>query len=96
MAVQFYASMRQFYRRHYPAGDLRRLDAVLRVQSGLALVRDRARLLLARDPRRHAVLTDDVGVWRRVLRGDWPARPDAASRVVDGAPRAPVAAAHRP
>jgi GT2 family glycosyltransferase len=79
MAVQFYASMRQFYRRHYPPADLRRLDAVLRVQSGFALLRDRARLMLARDPRATATLADDVVVWRRVLRGEWPDPPRLAT-----------------
>jgi GT2 family glycosyltransferase len=86
MAVQFYASMRQFYRRHYPAADLRRLDAVLRVQTRLALVRDRTRLMLSRDPGASATLAADVGVWRRVLRGDWPARP-APPLVADAAQR---------
>ena len=80
MALQFYASMRQFYHRHYREPDLRRLDAVLRVQTRLALVRDRARLLLARAPRTRARLADDVLVWRRMLRGDWPARQPAHLR----------------
>ncbi|MEO7040255.1 MAG: glycosyltransferase family 2 protein [Gemmatimonadaceae bacterium] len=79
MAVQFYASMRQFYRYHYPTADLRRLDAVLRLQSRLALARDRARLLSTRDPRAAAILADDVRVWRRVLAGDWPVRPTPVS-----------------
>ncbi len=74
MAMQFLASMRQFYRRHYPDGELRRLDAVLRMQTRVALVRDRARLLLARDPRTTATIADDLRVWHRVLAGDWPAR----------------------
>ena len=91
MAVQFLASMRQFYRRHYPGRDLRRLDAVLRVQTRVALVRDRARLLLASDPRTVARITDDLRVWHRVLAGDWPARPLA------GDPSANThGAAHRP
>ena len=91
MAVQFLASMRQFYRRHYPDGDLRRLDAVLRLQTRAALVRDRARLLLARDPRAVATITDDLRVWHRVLAGDWPARPHAGDREEDR-----NGAAHRP
>ena len=91
MAVQFLASMRQFYRRHYPDGYLRRLDAVLRLQTRAALVRDRARLLLARDPRAVATITDDLRVWHRVLAGDWPARPHAGDREEDR-----NGAAHRP
>lgn len=79
MAVQFYASMRQFYQCHYPAAELRRLDAVLRLQSRLALARDQAQLLLTRDPRAAATLAEDVRVWRRVLAGDWPVRPLAAA-----------------
>jgi GT2 family glycosyltransferase len=80
MAVQFYASMRQFYRRHYPVADLRRLDTVLSVQMRFLLARDRTRLLLAHDPRTKAMLADEVLVWQRVLRGEWPLRPSAAQR----------------
>jgi GT2 family glycosyltransferase len=87
MAVQFYASMREFYRRHYPSADLRRLDTVLRVQTGLALVRDRTRLALTRDASASATLAADVGVWRRVLRGDWPARPAPAQQAREAAQR---------
>lgn len=74
MVVQFYASMRQFYRYHYPRARQMRLDAVLKGTAVVSLIRDRARLATTRDPARAARLADDVRVWRRVLAGEWPAR----------------------
>ncbi|MEO7965740.1 MAG: glycosyltransferase family 2 protein [Gemmatimonadaceae bacterium] len=91
MAMQFLAGMRQFYRRHYPQNDLRRLDAVLRAQTRVALLRDRARLLFTSDPRVTDTLTDNLRVWRRVLDGDWPARP-----LVTQHPVCTSTSAHRP
>lgn len=74
MEMHFYGSMRQFYMRHYPRGRLRQLDLVLRGTALLSLLRDRARLALARDPDRSRRLREDAQIWTRVLLGRWPAR----------------------
>jgi GT2 family glycosyltransferase len=74
MAVQFYSSMRRFYRRHYPPARLAQLDAVLHIAMRYALVRDRIRSALAREPARRARLAQDIHAWQRVLRRDNPER----------------------
>ncbi|HEU4699644.1 MAG TPA: glycosyltransferase family 2 protein [Gemmatimonadales bacterium] len=78
MQVQLYASMRQFYARHYPPGRLTQLDLVLKGQMVVHLLRDRARLALAHDGPDAARLRENIQIWRRVLRGEWPERRGAA------------------
>ena len=78
MAVQFYSSMRRFYRRHYAPMRLAQLDAVLEVSMRYAVVRDRIRRALARDPDRRARFAEDIHVWRRVLRRETPEQPGIA------------------
>lgn len=74
MAVQFYASMRQFYARHYPRWRLSQLDAVLKSTSMLRWMWGRARLATSREARASARLAEDLAVWRRIIDGRWPSR----------------------
>lgn len=73
MVLQFYDSMRQFYKRHYPRRRQRQLDVVLRGTAIAMLLRDRARLAVTRDATSAARLHEDVQVWARLLLDHWPA-----------------------
>jgi GT2 family glycosyltransferase len=70
-AIQFFASLRQFYQRHYTR---RRLAALVVIVKGIMLVRwmvDSVRLHVTRDARARAAIAEDVVAWQRVLLGYW-------------------------
>jgi GT2 family glycosyltransferase len=71
MMVQFYASMRQFYRHHYPRWQLAALDALLVGHTLFRWVRDRARLWQSRDQAAAIRLEADLAAWRRLLGFTW-------------------------
>jgi N-acetylglucosaminyl-diphospho-decaprenol L-rhamnosyltransferase len=70
MAVQFWRSMRRFYRIHYGRTEQRTLEAVLTVTMGAYLLRDSVRLSLNSDPVARARLRQDMHVWSRVMRDE--------------------------
>jgi len=69
MLAHYYASLFLFYRRHYPASRLRQLRSVIGSVALARLVRDRARLALARAEGTRDRLAADIALWR-VLRRD--------------------------
>ena len=81
MTVQFYASMRLFYERHYPRARLSQLDMVLKTTTAWRWGCDRVRLALSRDVRDGERLAENLAVWTRILRDEWPARVAPADSV---------------
>jgi GT2 family glycosyltransferase len=71
MAVQYLASRRHFYRRHYARGHT--IALVLMIDA-IVLGRwllNRGRLALARDEQSRARTRANLEAWERVLRGEW-------------------------
>jgi GT2 family glycosyltransferase len=71
MAMQLFASLRQFYQRHYTR---KHLAALVVIVQGIMLVRwivDSVRLRVTRDAGARAAIAENVVAWQRVLLGYW-------------------------
>jgi N-acetylglucosaminyl-diphospho-decaprenol L-rhamnosyltransferase len=71
MEVQRYAATRQFYRKHYSRAARRTLTALTTYRMLHNLARDSALRRLERRPSQRRELTEQMWVWRRILRGAW-------------------------
>lgn len=69
MAVQFFASLQRFYRKHYSRPQLILLNCLIGVIIALRLLRDRILLMSARDKKRRLELSHCIEAWRQILRG---------------------------
>lgn len=69
MLARYYESMFRFYRHHYSAARLARLELVLRGVALGRLVRDTLRLWVTRTGTTRRRLSEDVALWRDLLRG---------------------------
>jgi N-acetylglucosaminyl-diphospho-decaprenol L-rhamnosyltransferase len=69
MVLQQFASMEEFYRRHYPPSYRTRLRWVVSTMTAEWLVRDTLKFLATRNPDRRRRLAEDVRLWRRLLGG---------------------------
>lgn len=69
MAVQLFESRIKFYRLHYSSARQLLLLAVWKTIVSLRLVRDRLRLLAARDTLKRAAIEADLAAWRSILSG---------------------------
>ncbi|HEX7185068.1 MAG TPA: glycosyltransferase family 2 protein [Thermoanaerobaculia bacterium] len=69
MFLQQFASLEQFYRRHYPPSYRTRLRWAVSATMTEWLVRDSLKLLAAKDPGRRRRLAEDVRLWRLLLGG---------------------------
>jgi GT2 family glycosyltransferase len=71
MLVQFYASLAQFYRRHYSIVRFLELFLLIEFIALARLIRDRLLLLLDQDIRKRKSLSQNIVAWYRLLYGDW-------------------------
>jgi N-acetylglucosaminyl-diphospho-decaprenol L-rhamnosyltransferase len=77
MSVQLFASLAQFYQRHYSPVQQRQLRWIVSYLMLRNLILDTVRLYRAREAQRREQLRGDLGAWRRTLRATW--RPAEAS-----------------
>jgi GT2 family glycosyltransferase len=70
MAVQLYASLNHFYRRHYSIRQMEQLRLVKTYIMLRNIVRDRIHLHRVRHSYHHTRLLEDLAVWKRVLLTD--------------------------
>jgi GT2 family glycosyltransferase len=74
MAVQFFASLRLFYERHYSRARLVELIAIVKIIVLIRWLVDVVRFHSERDTWQRAVIATDVAAWQRVLFGRWRAQ----------------------
>jgi GT2 family glycosyltransferase len=70
-SVQFFASLVQFYRRHYSRWSLVQLIVLMECVALARLVRGTISLRLTGDLRQRARLAGNVDAWQRLLLGQW-------------------------
>lgn len=70
MAVQFFTSLRHFYRRHY--SPLRQLELLLIIKAVVfgRFLRERARLRLTQEPNTRQRIQHDLAAWQQLLWGN--------------------------
>jgi GT2 family glycosyltransferase len=71
MSVQFFASLVQFYHRHYSRWSLVELVVLLECAALARLLRDAVSLRLTADSHKRANLAANLDAWRRLLLGQW-------------------------
>jgi GT2 family glycosyltransferase len=71
MAVQFFASLAQFYDRYYSPIQRAELGVLVECTAFARLVRDTLWMRLAQDSRRRSERAANVTAWRRLLLGEW-------------------------
>jgi N-acetylglucosaminyl-diphospho-decaprenol L-rhamnosyltransferase len=71
MTVRFFASLAQFYRRHYSRVRQAELGALVACIALARLIRDSVSIRLTRDPDKRAGFAGDLTSWRRLLVGEW-------------------------
>jgi GT2 family glycosyltransferase len=71
MAVQFFASLAQFYDRYYSPIQRAELGVLVECTAFARLVRDMLWMRLPQDSGRRSELAANVTAWRRLLLGEW-------------------------
>lgn len=78
MLARYYESMLLFYRLHYSARRLARLQALLRAIALTRLGRDRLRMSLSRADATRRRLSENVALWRELVHRRWPGVTDVS------------------
>lgn len=84
MAVQFFASLRRFYRRHYSGIDLVAFHTVVTAIVLVRLIRDAVRLRRTHEAHQRARIAESLVAWQRVLLAQWRGRATAGGPLGSG------------
>jgi GT2 family glycosyltransferase len=72
MNIELFASIMQFYQRHYSAIRVAQLALILKFVMLVRLIRDTLHLCVTSDTGKRAIIAEDIETWRHVLLGHWP------------------------
>jgi GT2 family glycosyltransferase len=78
MKVQLFASIVHFYQKHCSKLRLAELFVIIKTIMLVRLARDMVHLAVTTDPAKRDRLIESIKAWRRVLAGNWQARPRIA------------------